>query len=340
MEEINKLAELDEETQRRVIELVPEESATIAIALDRVDSERRDRLLREAEERRLAMEEQLKNEREKLAFAESERLRIEREERLRLENERLAKEHEEQERQKLAEAERRRLVAEETARKAAESAKNAEDFERIKKEKEAQEAQEKEKLREEIKRLQEIKQKKLENMLLEQKRADELILKKALQEQERKDKEKVDAVKVEIPVTPYDPYIEGIKTVMGEITLNACKKKYSLYTVGAQKEYEEDNTLEETWTGNVWLDTLGLKSDSKTYIEKLIQSYQEGKITEALAVVRNDTGVAWFKRAVKLAKAVVFPLNGELKNHALIYFGNNTEIFMSEFEKFGWGVTL
>jgi len=340
MEEINKLAELDEETQKRIIELVPEESATIALALDRVNSERRDRLLREAEERRIAMEEQLKNDREKLAFAEGERLRVEREERLRLENERLAKEHEEQEKQKFAEAEKRRLAAEETARKAAESAKNAEDFERIKRDKEEQERVEKEKLREEIKKLQELRQRKLENMLLEQKRADDAILKKALQEQECKDKEKIAAVKVEIPITPYDPYIKGIKTVMGEITLNACKKKYSLYTVGAQKEYEEDSTLDKTWSGSVWLDTLGLKGDSKSYIEKLTLDYQEGKITEALAVVRNDTGAEWFKHAVNIAKAVVFPLNGELKNHALIYFGNNTETFMSVFEKFGWGTIL
>ncbi|MCK9575491.1 MAG: hypothetical protein M0R51_05990 [Clostridia bacterium] len=338
MEEINKLAELDEETQKRIIAYAITGKENIELAATRVSRENRDILLKEAEEKRHAMEAQLKKEREEKEEYERKKLEIEREERLKLEKERIAKEKEDRENERLAEIVEQVLSAE---KEDEEEEEILEDGEAIAKEKEAIE---KAKLEAEIKHMQEVQRKKLENIMLEQKRVDEEILRKATLERERHDRERVEkavkAAKAAIPVTPYDPYIKCAKVIMGEITLTACKSKNSLYIIDSHNEYEDPQTLNKNWSGKVWLDLLSPEGEPKKYIEKLVSRYLDGGVVEAIAIVRNDTSAEWFKLCAQNANAVVFPLKGELKNHALIYFGKNTETFMSECLKFGWGITL
>jgi hypothetical protein len=332
MEEVNKLSEMDERSQKRVVDLILNQGElSLSLAFNRLVDEERDRLLEEAREKRRQMEEQARVKREEDAASERERLRIAHEERVKQENERLAREREEQEKRRLAEIERQKVLAEERA-------KNEAERERIRKENEELERIELAKMEEHFKRLQELKQKKLE----EQKRAEEEKIKQSQVEKEKRDKEKIEqeVKKVEIPPTPYDQYIKCAKVIMGEITLNACKKSGTRYVVEASEEYPDDNTLNKSWSGKVWLDILGAKSDSKCYIDKVITGYLNGNITDAFVIARNDTGSEWFKQIANKANAVVFPANGELKNYVLIYFGNSAEVFMNECVKFGWGTTL
>jgi hypothetical protein len=100
-----------------------------------------------------------------------------------------------------------------------------------------------------------------------------------------------------------------LMTIMGEITLNACKKKSTPYIINALKEYEDEvkankneETLNKTWKGKIWLDILGAHNDSKLYIEKLLQGYTNGEITEAFVIARNDTGAEWFKNISQKVK--------------------------------------
>jgi hypothetical protein len=127
---------------------------------------------------------------------------------------------------------------------------------------------------------------------------------------------------------------------MGEIDINACFVPDKKYTGVANESYDDEKTLDKNWAGKIWLDIMITKKDSKCYIEKLVRGYLDGAITEAFVIARNDTGAEWFKLVSQKAKAVVFPLNGDLRNHAIIYFGNNTETFMKECIKYGWGTVL
>lgn len=333
MDDIKKLSEKDDVSIKRIIELIVanEMVMKIPLAIVEIEKEDREKQKKEQEERRKQIDKELREKREAEEAAEKERLRLEYEERAKQENERLLKEREEQEKRRLAEIERQKVLAEERA-------KNEAERERIRKQNEELEREELAKMEEHFKRLQELKQKKLD----EQKQAEEERLKQVKVEKEKADKEKIEEeikkVKVEIPVTPYDPYIESAKIIMGEIALNACQKKGTRYVDVATENYDDETTLSKNWAGKIWLDILGAKSDSKCYIEKLINGYLDGRITEAFVIARNDTGAEWFKAVSQKAKAVVFPLNGELKNHAIIYFGKNSDKFIVECAKYGWGI--
>lgn len=286
------------------------------------------------------------NERQRKQYEEIMRKRAVEEE---LERERIKKAHEERvkreleriEREKEERAEQKRIEIENQKRLEEEKAKNEAERERIRKQNEELERIELERMEEHFKRLQELKQKKLED----QKRAEEEQAKRERIEKEKADKEAVEkAIQREklaaMPVTPYDPYIKSAKAIIGEIDLNACFMPDKKYIGVAKENYECENTLNKNWTGKIWLDILGTKTDSKCYIEKLIHGYLDGAIKEAFVIARNDTGADWFKLISQKAQAVVFPLNGELTRHAIIYFGNNTEAFMKECIKYGWGTVL
>ena len=181
MEEVNKLSEMDERSQKRVVDLILNQGElSLSLAFNRLVDEERDRLLEEAREKRRQMEEQARVKREEDAASERERLRIAHEERVKQENERLAIEREEQEKRRLAEIERQKVLAEERA-------KNEAERERIRKENEELERIELAKVEEHFKRLKEIKQKKLE----EQKQAEEERIKQAQIEKEKQAPERL-----------------------------------------------------------------------------------------------------------------------------------------------------
>ncbi len=334
IKEINRLAKQTAEDMIKAVNLILEDKTNeikgVDGALNEIIREKREAEQREREKQRRELEEQLRKERAEKEAAERERIRIAHEERVKRENERMEREREEREKQKLAEIERQKRLAEEKA-------KNEADAERIRKENEEMERIELAKMEEHFKKLQAMKQKTLE----EQKRMEEERLKQAVAEKEKADKEQVkNEIKDVAPPTEYDPYIKAAKETMGEITLNACKKKGQAYMAIANEEIEEETTLNRPWEGNVWLDLLET-SRTRQYIEKIVRGILDGAIKEAVVIAKNDTGAPWFKLCSQKANAVVFPLDSDkLKNHAIIYFGKNTETFMRECVKFGWGVIL
>jgi hypothetical protein len=333
IKEINRLANQTAEDMNKAVNLILEDKTNeirgVDDALNAIIREKREAEQRERERQRRELEEQYRKEREEAAAKERERIRIEHEERVKRENERMEREREEREKLKLAEIERQKLLA-------AEKAKNEADRERIRKENEEMERKELAKMEEHFKNLQAMKQKNLE----EQKRMEEERLKQAVAEKEKADREQVkNEIKDVAPPTEYDPYIKAAKETMGVITLNACKKTGQAYMAISEEELEESTTLNKNWEGNVWLDIVET-SRNKQYIEKIVRGILDGAIKEAFVIAPNDTGAPWFKLVSQKAQAVVFPLDGEIKNHAIIYFGNNTETFMRECVKFGWGVIL
>lgn len=110
-DEIKSLAAMDVDSQKRIIELILNEGElSVSLATSRLWDEKREKQLREAEEKKQQMEAQLKIEREAKAAEERERLKIEHEERLKRETERLEKEKAEQEKNRLAEIERLKVL--------------------------------------------------------------------------------------------------------------------------------------------------------------------------------------------------------------------------------------
>lgn len=148
--------------------------------------------------------------------------------------------------------------------------------------------------------------------------------------------------------TPIE-YIEAARKVMGNIDLDPASNEIANKTVMADCYYTaEDDGLSFAWFGNVWL--------NPPYSTALVQSFAE-KVAErefdqAIVLVNNATDTRWFRTLVECADAILFTTGrikfykpdsnkcSPLQGQAFFYFGDKSEAFLREFEKFGWGVKL
>lgn len=148
--------------------------------------------------------------------------------------------------------------------------------------------------------------------------------------------------------TPIE-YIEAARKVMGNIDLDPASNEIANKTVMADCYYTaEDDGLSFAWFGNVWL--------NPPYSTALVQSFAE-KVAErefdqAIVLVNNATDTRWFRTLVECADAILFTTGrikfykpdsnkcSPLQGQAFFYFGDKSEAFLREFEKYGWGVKL
>jgi phage N-6-adenine-methyltransferase len=148
-------------------------------------------------------------------------------------------------------------------------------------------------------------------------------------------------------------YIEAARNVMGEIELDPASSHKANETVKALRYYTSENDgLSKQWIGKVWMNPPYSVDLIYRFCEKLTWHYKEGDITEAIVLVNNATETNWFNILIEQAGAVVFPkgrvkfqtsngsVGAPLQGQAIIYLGDNVEIFLSEFKHFGWGAIL
>lgn len=99
-------------------------------------------------------------------------------------------------------------------------------------------------------------------------------------------------------------YIEAARAVMGGIDLDPASCSDANEIVKATYFYDkEENGLLQPWYGRVWLNppygrsarmqgthksTIGL------FIEKLLREYEQGNITQAIALVTTEVNAKWF----------------------------------------------
>ncbi len=148
-------------------------------------------------------------------------------------------------------------------------------------------------------------------------------------------------------------YIDAAKKVMGDIDLDPASSEIANGVVGAKQIFTiEDNGLIREWAGRVWMNPPYAGELIPLFCDKLVNHYETGKITEAIALVNNATETAWFNTLIGQASAVVFPkgrvkfytpggsIGAPLQGQAVIYFGENPHKFLSCFKQFGWGAIL
>ena len=142
-------------------------------------------------------------------------------------------------------------------------------------------------------------------------------------------------------------FIDAARIVMGAIDLDPASSEIANETVQAEKIYTaEDNGLACPWFGNVWLNP----PYSSDLIGQFAEKVKDKEYNQAIVLVNNATETAWFADIVSVASAIVFPTSrvkfykpdgstgAPLQGQAILYVGDNPAAFLSEFEKFGWGV--
>ena len=141
--------------------------------------------------------------------------------------------------------------------------------------------------------------------------------------------------------------IEAARTVMGSIDLDPASNEFANRVVGAAAYYTtDDNGLEKEWAGNIWLNppfTAGLIGK---FIDKLVEEREN--YSQAIVLVNNCTETEWFNKAITLSTAVCFPLsrikfyntegfkNASMQGQAILYIGDNAELFTEVFRIIGW----
>ena len=142
-------------------------------------------------------------------------------------------------------------------------------------------------------------------------------------------------------------YIEAARRVMGSIDLDPASSKIANEIVKAKKIYAiDDDGLSLPWFGNVWLNP----PYSSDLIGQFAEKVKAKEYEQAIILVNNATETAWFADIVSVSGAIVFPTSrikfykpdgttgAPLQGQAFLYVGESPYRFLSEFERFGWGV--
>lgn len=152
--------------------------------------------------------------------------------------------------------------------------------------------------------------------------------------------------------TPLE-YIEAARRVLGVIELDPASSPEANKVVQAETYYtENDNGLEYEWHGKVWMNPPYAAGLVDRFASKIAYHVERNDVHEAIVLVNNATETGWFNEMVSGASAVIFPKsrvkfwkpNGDtgapLQGQALIYFGKESDLFLSEFSSFGWGAKI
>ena len=142
-------------------------------------------------------------------------------------------------------------------------------------------------------------------------------------------------------------FIEAARRTMGSIDLDPASSEIANSVIQAKTYYtKENNGLEHTWRGNIWMNPPYNNSLVTDFTEKLIEELHN--INQACVLVNNATETRWFQNILRLSDAVCFVKgrikfldeNGEasgssLQGQAILFFGWNVNAFYDNFNEFG-----
>ena len=148
-------------------------------------------------------------------------------------------------------------------------------------------------------------------------------------------------------------YIEAARKVMGSIDLDPASSEIANRIVGAERYFtKQDNGLDKPWAGNVFLNPPYAPELIKQFSSRFACFVDKGDIKQGIVLVNNATETAWFRELIDCASAVVFTSGrvrfldpqgnpgAPLQGQAIIYSGDQPQVFLEEFRKFGWGAIL
>lgn len=143
--------------------------------------------------------------------------------------------------------------------------------------------------------------------------------------------------------------IEAARTVMGSIDIDPASSLKANEVVKATRFYTvNDDGLTQEWVGNVWMNPPYSQPAISKFSETIVAKIESGEITQATVLVNNATETAWLQRMLACMDSVCFlkgrvrfidpsgaPTGQPLQGQVVLYFGENTDGFETEFEPLG-----
>jgi len=144
-------------------------------------------------------------------------------------------------------------------------------------------------------------------------------------------------------------YVDAARKVLGTIELDPASSAQANEYVGAEQFYDEDDDgLQQPWSGRVWMNPPYADGLVGPFCRKLCGMHERGDVPEAIVLVNNATETKWFQYTLRHADAVCFPkgriryinpdreeTNSPLQGQAFIYLGDAPGHFANVFDKFG-----
>ncbi len=143
--------------------------------------------------------------------------------------------------------------------------------------------------------------------------------------------------------------IEAAREVLGNIDVDPASSDTANKTVKADMFYDKkDDGLEQEWGEKVWLNPPYSQPQISQFCDILVEKLGAGEVKEACALVNNATETTFGQKLLGMCAAVCFPsgrikfldtqgaANGApLQGQMIVYFGEQRDIFVEEFSKFG-----
>jgi hypothetical protein len=152
-------------------------------------------------------------------------------------------------------------------------------------------------------------------------------------------KEKISNIREEIFADENDwhtpeEYIEKVKTVLGSIDVDP-----------ASSEIVQDG-LDKIWNGSVYLNPPCSTAKVNAFIDKFIEEYNSGHLTQAIILTNSSTHEDWFHKLMKIAQLACFADKRVRLYHkgkkakithgqVFFYVGSNEKKFIEEFTDVG-----
>lgn len=146
-------------------------------------------------------------------------------------------------------------------------------------------------------------------------------------------------------------YIEAARTVLGAIDLDPATSKKANEVVKAARMFtREDDGLEQSWQGRIWMNPPYSQPLVTQFSEKLAAHVQAGDVSAAIVLINNATETEFFQRLAAVASAICFPQGRvqfwspgkdsatPLQGQAVLYMGPDLESFFAMFADFGFVV--
>lgn len=142
--------------------------------------------------------------------------------------------------------------------------------------------------------------------------------------------------------------LDRVIACMGGIDLDPCSNSHDAPNVPAATHYTpDDDGLRQEWAGTVYMNPpYGREIDA--WVTKLVDAYERGRVTEAIALVPARTDTQWWQRLNAYHVCFVVGRLTFIGNSdpapfpsAIVYLGSEVDAFVNAFEDMGpiWHMT-
>lgn len=144
-------------------------------------------------------------------------------------------------------------------------------------------------------------------------------------------------------------YIAAAREVMGGIDLDPATHAAAQRTVQAAQYFtKQDDGLQLSWHGRVWLNPPYAQPYIAQFIDKLVREVASGAVEQAIALTHNYTDTTWFHIANAVATRLCFTrgrirfidIDGGVcaptQGQTFFYFGERSGRFREVFSAFGF----